>query len=58
MEEDVLARREFDAKINESRKESSSWTRWKDQIEEAVSSIDVANVGALEAEAPGKMEIL
>ena len=43
MEEDAPARRIFDAGICGSRRSGQSCIRWKDQIEEALSSIGVTN---------------
>ena len=43
MEEDAPARRVFDAGICGSRRRGRSCIRWKDQIEEALSSIGVTN---------------
>ena len=43
MEEDAPARRVFDAGICGSRRRGRPCIRWKDQIEEALSSIGVTN---------------
>ena len=43
IEEDAPARRVFDAGICESRQRGQPCIRWKDQIEEALSSIGVTN---------------
>ena len=43
MEEDAPARRVFDAEICGNRRRGRPCIRWKDQIEEALSSIGVIN---------------
>ena len=56
MEEDAPAKWVLDAGICGVRRRGRPCIRWKDQIEEALSSIGVTNcVGAQKAEAPGRM---
>lgn len=56
MEVNVAARRVFDAEISESRERERFCLRWKDQIEETLSSIDATNwCRRLKTRAPGRL---
>ena len=57
MVEDALASQVFDARICGSPRRGGSYIRWKDQIEEALSSIGVTNWDRRERMYCGRMKL-